>query len=62
MLFVTGDDAEARAVVSRLVEEIRFTPVDAGSLAEGRKQEPGSPICNTPMTQAEAREALAALR
>jgi len=62
VLFVAGDDAEAKAVVSRLIEEIGFSPVDIGSLTEGRKQEPGSPIYNEPMTEDEAREALAALR
>ncbi len=62
VLFVAGDSAEAKAVVSGLVEEIGFAPVDIGTLAEGRKQEPGSPIYNTPMTEDEAREALAALQ
>lgn len=49
-LFVAGDDAEAKAVVSRLIEEIGFAPVDTGSLREGgRKQQPGSPIYNIPI-------------
>jgi predicted dinucleotide-binding enzyme len=49
-LFVAGDDAEAKKVVSRLIEEIGFAPVDTGSLREGgRKQQPGSPIYNKPM-------------
>ncbi len=61
-LFVAGDDAEAKTVVSRLIEEIGFAPLDTGSLEDGRKQEPGSPIYNQPMTEREAREALAALR
>jgi predicted dinucleotide-binding enzyme len=59
VLFVAGDDAEAKAVVSRLIEQIGFTPVDTGSLAVGgRKQQPGSPIYNRPITEAQAREAL----
>ena len=62
VLFVAGDDAEAKAVVSRLIGEIGFVPVDTGTLAEGRKQEPGSPIYNARMTEGEAREALAGLR
>ncbi len=61
VLFVAGDDAEAKAVVSRLIEEIGFAPVEVGTLADGCKQEPGSPIYNVPMTEDEAREALAAL-
>ena len=58
-IFVAGDDAEAKAVVSRLIEEIGFAPVDAGTLAESKRQEPGSAIYNVPMTPAEARDALA---
>lgn len=59
VLFVAGDDEEAKAVVSRLIEEIGFAPVDTGPLGEGgRKQQPGSPIYNEPMTPSRAREAL----
>jgi hypothetical protein len=60
VLFLAGDDPEAKAVVSELIAEIGFTPVDTGSLAEGgRRQEPESPIYNEPMRPAEARERLA---
>jgi 8-hydroxy-5-deazaflavin:NADPH oxidoreductase len=63
VLFVAGDDEEAKAVVSRLIEEIGFAPVDTGSLRDGgRKQEPGSPIYNVPMTVGRAREELAGMR
>jgi hypothetical protein len=49
-LFVAGDDAEAKAVVSRLIEDIGFAPVDTGSLSDGgRKQQPGSPVYNIPI-------------
>jgi 8-hydroxy-5-deazaflavin:NADPH oxidoreductase len=61
VLFVAGDDEETKSIVSRLIEEIGFTPVDAGSLSEGRKQEPGSPIYNVPMHQQQARETLASI-
>ncbi len=45
MLFVAGDGEEAKVVVSRLIEEIGFDPLDAGFLGDGgRKQQPGSPI------------------
>jgi 8-hydroxy-5-deazaflavin:NADPH oxidoreductase len=51
VLFVAGDDADAKSVVSKLIEDIGFTPVDTGSLREGgRKQQPGSKIYNNPMT------------
>lgn len=62
VLFVAGDDAEAKTVVSKLIEEIGFTPIDTGSLrAGGRKQQAGSPIYNIPMTAAQARKALESL-
>ena len=60
-LFVAGDDAEAKAVVSSLIEEIGFAPVDTGSLREGgRLQQPGEPIYNNPINAQPARELLAA--
>lgn len=62
VLFVAGDDEEAKAAVSRLIEEIGFSPVDTGSLSDGgRRQQPGSPIYNRPMTRDQAREILAGL-
>ena len=62
-LFLAGDDADAKATVVRLIEEIGFAPVDTGTLREGgRRQEPGSPIYNTPLTGAAARVALDASR
>ena len=49
--FVAGDDSNAKATVSKLIEDIGFAPVDTGSLREGgSKQQPGSPIYNNPMT------------
>ena len=60
-LFLAGDDAEAKAVVARLIEEIGFAPVDTGSLRDGgRLQQPGSPLFARLMTGREAREALRA--
>ena len=50
-IFVAGDDFEAKTTVSKLIEDIGFAPIDTGSLKEGgRKQQPGSPIYNNPMT------------
>ncbi len=58
-VFVAGDDADAKAVVSRLIEEIGFAPVDTGSLREGgRRQQPGSAIYNVPLTAEQARQIL----
>jgi 8-hydroxy-5-deazaflavin:NADPH oxidoreductase len=60
VLFVAGDDQEAKDRVSELIEEIGFAPVDTGSLAEGgRRQQPGSPVYTQPVTEREAKEALA---
>ncbi len=52
-IFVSGDDAEAKGVVSRLIEEIGFGPVDLGSLRESAKQQPGAPLYNKDVTVAE---------
>jgi hypothetical protein len=62
VLFLAGDDADARGTVAALIEEIGFAPVDVGSLREGRYTEPGSPIYNEPMTPPEAEAALTDLR
>lgn len=60
-IFLAGDDAEAKAAVSRLIDEIGFAPMDTGSLAEGgRRQQPGSEIYNQPMTAADAQKILSA--
>jgi len=61
-LFIAGDDTEAKRVVTKLIEDIGFAAVDTGGLREGgRRQEPGSPIYNTPMTAPDARSAVASL-
>ncbi len=40
VIFVSGDDEEAKGIVSGLIEEIGFAPVDVGTLAGSRRQEP----------------------
>ena len=51
---LAGDYAEARAVVSDLIEEIGFAPPDLGSLREGgRHMEPGQPIYNETLARQE---------
>jgi 8-hydroxy-5-deazaflavin:NADPH oxidoreductase len=55
-IYVAGDDQQAKEVVSRLIEEIGFGPVDTGSLREGgRLQQPDSLIYNQTYTAREAR-------
>lgn len=62
-LFVAGDDARAKAVVSRLIEEIGFAPIDSGSLHDGgRRQQVGGPVYGKTMTGREAHAALSGLR
>jgi 8-hydroxy-5-deazaflavin:NADPH oxidoreductase len=41
---VAGDDPKAKAVVMQLIDEIGFDPVDAGTMAESWRQQPGSPV------------------
>jgi predicted dinucleotide-binding enzyme len=58
-IFVAGDDAEAKSVVSRLIEEIGFAAVDTGSLRDGgARQQPGTPVYNRDVTAREARRLL----
>jgi len=40
---VTGDSPAARALVMDLVDQLGFTPYDAGSLSESWRQQPGQP-------------------
>jgi 8-hydroxy-5-deazaflavin:NADPH oxidoreductase len=55
-IYVAGDDLNAKAVVSGLIEQIGFAPVDTGSLREGgRLQQPDSIIYNQTYTAREAR-------
>lgn len=41
---VAGDDSEAKAKVIKLLDELGFDGVDAGSLDESWKQQPGTPV------------------
>ena len=41
---VAGDDARAKAVVLRLVDQLGFDAVDAGTLDESWRQQPGTPV------------------
>jgi 8-hydroxy-5-deazaflavin:NADPH oxidoreductase len=61
-IFVAANDAEAKAVVLGLIEELGFAAVDTGSLADGRLQEPGQPLFNRPVIGSEAEQLLAELK
>ncbi len=61
-IFTAVDDAEARQIVSKLIEEIGFAPVDTGSLHEGGKvQQPGTAIYNKELTAKQAQLVLSNL-
>jgi predicted dinucleotide-binding enzyme len=59
---VAGDDARAKEVVIRLVEELGFDGLDAGSLDESWRQQPGTPVYTTDLDAAGVRRALAEAR
>jgi predicted dinucleotide-binding enzyme len=56
VIFVSGDNADAKAAVAKLIEEIGFGPYDLGSLRESGQQQPGAAAYNLDVTVAEARE------
>lgn len=56
---VAGDDAKAKAVVLRLVDELGFDGVDAGGLDESWKQQPATPVYVRDRDAAGVRNALA---
>jgi predicted dinucleotide-binding enzyme len=41
---ISSDDANAKRITSKLVDELGFDPVDLGNIAQSWKQQPGSPI------------------
>ena len=56
---VAGDDPRARDVVIRLLDELGFDGVDAGSLDESWRQQPGTPVYGTDLDVAGVERALA---
>ncbi len=56
VIFVSGDDAEAKRIVSKLIEDIGFGGYDLGSLHDSRNQQPDTAVYNKDVTVAEARE------
>ncbi len=55
VIFVAGDDSNAKKTVSNLIENIGFAAYDTGSLREGGKnQSPGTAIYNQNITLSEA--------
>jgi hypothetical protein len=56
---VAGDDRRAKDIVIRLLDELGFDGVDAGSLDESWRQQPGTPVYGTDLDAPAARKALA---
>jgi 8-hydroxy-5-deazaflavin:NADPH oxidoreductase len=57
---VAGDPPGARQKVMRLVDELGFDPVDAGSLEDSWRQQPGTPCYAADLDAPRLKEALAA--
>jgi predicted dinucleotide-binding enzyme len=55
---VAGDDQRAKDVVIRLIDELGFDGLDAGSLDESWRQQPGTPVYGTDLDADGARRAL----
>jgi predicted dinucleotide-binding enzyme len=59
---VAGDDASAKALVLQLIDELGFDGVDAGTLAESWRQQPGTPVYGAELNSERAQTALASAR
>jgi predicted dinucleotide-binding enzyme len=59
---VAGDDKRAKGIVIRLVEELGFDALDAGSLDDSWRQQPGTPVYTADLDAAGVRRALAEAR
>jgi predicted dinucleotide-binding enzyme len=55
---VAGDDESAKAVVMRLIDELGFDAVDAGSLDQSWRQQPGTPVYTADLDADGVRRAL----
>jgi predicted dinucleotide-binding enzyme len=55
---VAGDDKRAKEIVIRLLDELGFDGVDAGSLDESWRQQPGTPVYGADLDVEGARRAL----
>lgn len=56
---VAGDDAKAKQIVMKLVDDMGFDPVDTGGLDESWRQQPGTPVYAADFDAAGVRRALA---
>src|SRR5829696_8805286 len=59
---VAGDDKAAKSTVIRLMDELGFDGVDAGSLDESWRQQPATPVYGTDLDVEGVRKALSAAK
>src|SRR5438876_702968 len=52
---ISGDNTKAKEIVAQLIDRIGFDSVDAGTIAESWRQQPGSPVYCTNPTKEELR-------
>jgi hypothetical protein len=46
---ISGDNPKAKEIVAQLIDRIGFDSVDAGTIAESWRQQPGAPVyCTNP--------------
>src|SRR5258707_3980249 len=50
---ISGDDPKAKEIVAQVIDRIGFDSVDAGTIADSWRQQPGSPVYCTNPTKAE---------
>jgi predicted dinucleotide-binding enzyme len=65
VMFMSGDDTDAKATVARLIDDAGFTPIDLGGLADAAPMEAPrrrGAVYGEEYHEKEAREFLAALR
>jgi predicted dinucleotide-binding enzyme len=56
---IAGDDDDAKRLVTQLVDDIGFDAVDAGTLEQSSRQEPGTPVSGPALNADGVRDALA---
>lgn len=56
---VASDDPDGKRIVMRLVDELGFDPVDAGTIDESWRQQPGTPVYAADLDATGVRKALA---
>ena len=57
---ISGDDENSKKVISRLISDVGFDVVDAGTLSESWRHQPGTPAYCTELNAAELKQALIA--